>query len=77
MVQELKKFLKTRQKINLALVGINILIFVLMEITRMQDWFMGNGASYTPFILEGQYYRPVSYTHLVMAVLVIPAFLSL
>ena len=60
MVQELKKFLKTRQKINLALVGINILIFVLMEITRMQDWFMGNGASYTPFILEGQYYRLIT-----------------
>lgn len=60
MVKELKKFLKTRQKVNLVLVGINILIFVIMELTRKQEWFYTLGASYTPFILEGQYYRLVT-----------------
>ena len=42
------------------MIAVNILIFVIMELTRQQDWFYVEGASYTPFILDGQYYRLVT-----------------
>lgn len=57
MIKELKRFLKARQKVNLFFIAVNILVFVIMEFTKKQNWFYIEGASYTPFILEGQYYR--------------------
>ena len=57
MITELKDFLRSRQKINLSFIAVNILIFVIMELTQQQDWFYVEGACYTPFVLNGQYYR--------------------
>lgn len=57
MVRELKNFLKSRQKLNLCLIAVNILVFLVMEITKQQNFFYIEGACYTPFILDGQYYR--------------------
>lgn len=46
--------------VNLTLIGLNIIVFFLVEITgssedlsHMVKW----GAAYTPYILEGEYYR--------------------
>lgn len=45
---------------NLLIVGVNILIFVLTEIiddTENVTFMLKCGAAYTPWILEGQWYR--------------------
>lgn len=57
MIEELRDFLKSRKKLNLFFVAVNILIFFIMEFTKEQEWFYLEGACYTPYILEGEYYR--------------------
>lgn len=46
--------------VNLLMVGINILIFVIMEFlgdTEDVSYMLKYGAAYTPLILEGEWYR--------------------
>lgn len=57
MFEELKNFLKSRKKLNLFLIAVNILVFFIMEFTKQQNKFYLGGACYTPYILEGEYYR--------------------
>lgn len=63
-MNEIKSFLKSREKVNLLLVLINILIFVILEIkgnTEDAEFMLQNGASYAPYIVEeGKYYLLVT-----------------
>lgn len=61
MMVELKEFWRSREKINLILVLINILVFVVMEAlgnTEDTGFMLEHGASYVPLILgKEEYYR--------------------
>lgn len=61
MGRELIDFLRSRKKMNLLMVGINILIFIIMEVwgdTQDVLFMFEHGAMYTPAIQEyGEYYR--------------------
>ncbi len=63
MADELLAFLRTRKKANLIIVAVNILVFIIAaaseRITGTQT-LMRLGTAYTPYILEGQYYRLVT-----------------
>ena len=62
-MEEIRQFFRTRQKANLVMVAVNIVVFIILS-------FMGNtesgqflyrcGAAYTPAILEGEYFRLVT-----------------
>ncbi len=46
--------------VNLLFVGLNIVIFVILEIqgdTEDVQFMLNRGAAYTPYILDGEYYR--------------------
>ena len=60
MIQEAKDFLRTRQKVNLAMVIINIAVFLLAELrgdTGSVEYMLRIGAAYTPAIRQGEYWR--------------------
>ena len=60
MLEEAKAYLKTREKVNLAMAVINIIVFVVMEImgsTESSRFMLDHGAAYTPLILQGEYWR--------------------
>ena len=53
-------FLKNRRKVNLIMAGINIAVFIVLEIignTDSAQFMLGHGASYAPLVLEGEYWR--------------------
>lgn len=59
-VEEIKGFLKSREKANLIMVLANIVVYVVLTVmgNTTDGYFMlQHGASYTPYILEGEYYR--------------------
>ncbi len=59
-MNEFTEFIRSRRKVNLALVIINILVFAVLEIigdTTSPRFMIEYGASYTPMVLEGQYWR--------------------
>ena len=60
-MDELRDFLKSRGKITLTLVMVNILIFFVMDFTGNTEngaYMLEHGAAYGPLILEnGEYYR--------------------
>lgn len=54
------QFLKNRRRCNLTLVVLNILVFIVLEIlgnTESAQFMVGCGAAYTPYILDGQFWR--------------------
>ncbi len=54
------EFIKSRRKVTLILVLLNIAIFAVLEIlgdTTSADFMVRHGAMYTPYIQEGQYWR--------------------
>lgn len=61
MIQEAKDFLKSREKLNLGIVIINILVFAifcLLGSTRDNRFMIDHGAMFVPLIVEkGEYYR--------------------
>lgn len=59
-MQEFTDFLKSRQKVNLAIVIANILAFVVLTFlgnTEDARFMLEHGACFTPLIREGEYYR--------------------
>lgn len=60
-MDELRDFLRSRGKITLTLVVVNILIFFVMDFrgnTENGAYMLAHGAAYGPLILEnGEYYR--------------------
>ena len=57
---EFGEFLRARRKVNLALVFINIIVFMVLEIlgdTGNSRFMVEHGAVYTPLVLEGEYWR--------------------
>ena len=60
-MDELRDFLRSRGKITLTLVVVNILIFFVMDFrgnTENGAYLLAHGAAYGPLILEnGEYYR--------------------
>jgi rhomboid protease GluP len=60
-MQELKAFIRSRQKANLTIVGINIVVFLVLSMlgnTENALFMAEHGAAYTPYILNnGEYYR--------------------
>ena len=53
-------FLKQRKKVNLTMVVINIIVFIVMELmgnTKSSQFMLMHGASYTPYVLQGDYWR--------------------
>ena len=63
MLEDLKNFFKYRQKATLVLAIVNVAIFLVMsaladptDVRDLVDW----GACYTPYILDGDYYRLVT-----------------
>ena len=53
-------FLKQRKKVNLAMVVVNIIVFIVMELagsTKSSQFMLMHGASYTPYVLKGDYWR--------------------
>lgn len=61
MLQEAQDFLRSREKCNLMMVTVNIVVFVVMEImgsTTDTMFMLHHGAMYVPLVLEyGEYYR--------------------
>lgn len=61
MWKELTDFLKTRKKMNLLIVIVNIAVFLLMEMsgnTEDVGFMLRHGAMYGPAVLkDGEYYR--------------------
>lgn len=58
---ELKTFFKSRSKVNLLMVAVNIIVFLLLEVggnTQDAQYMAEKGAFYLPWVLEyGEYYR--------------------
>ena len=58
---EIKAFMKSRSKMNLLIIAINVLIFLIMELrgnTQDSLYILWHGGSYMPFIRDyGEYYR--------------------
>lgn len=63
MFQEMMTYLKSRRKANLAMIAVNVLVFLAMTLlgtpgssASMLKW----GACYTPLILGGEYWRLIT-----------------
>ncbi len=59
-MNEFTEFFKSRRKVNLAMVLINIVVFAVLEIigdTTNPQFMVDHGAVYTPLVQEGQYWR--------------------
>lgn len=60
MLQEMTQFLKTRQKANLIMAAVNVIVFIVLSIlgdTQSAAFMETHGAAWTPAILAGGYYR--------------------
>lgn len=59
-MEEVREFLRSRSTVNLLIVGINLLVFLVLEMlgdTENVEFMLQHGASYTPYIVEeGKYY---------------------
>ena len=59
-MNDFSAFIKSRRKVNMAMVAINIIVFIVLEImgdTHSAPFMLEHGASYAPMVLEGQYWR--------------------
>lgn len=62
-MQELKDFIRSRQRMNLIIVVINIIVFVVLSVlgdTGDSMFMLGHGADYAPLVATGEYYRLVT-----------------
>ena len=60
MLNEMTEFFRTRGRVTLFLAAANIIVFIVMSIlgsTENASFMLAHGACYTPYILEGEYYR--------------------
>lgn len=59
-MNELREFLKSRKRVNLLMVTVNLLVFlVFLFLGDTEDvyFMLEHGAGFTPAILQGEYYR--------------------
>lgn len=59
-MNELTAFLKTRKKANLAIVAINVLVFIVFSIignTEDAQFMLTQGACFAPLVKEGEVYQ--------------------
>ncbi len=59
-MSDFSAFLKSRRKTNLAIVIVNLAVYLILEIlgnTENSQFMVEHGAAYTPYILQGQYWR--------------------
>lgn len=59
-MEDIKKFITTGKKANLIMVAVNIVVFLLLSVigdTNDGIFMLQHGAGYTPYILNGEYYR--------------------
>lgn len=62
-MQEIIEFIRSRQPVNLIIVAINIIVFIVLSFLGNTEsaYFMANhGACFTPYVLEGEYYRLIT-----------------
>ena len=60
MLDEMLEFLRTRRKMNLLMVLINVVVYIALEIignTESAVFMLSHGAAYVPLIRNGEYYR--------------------
>ncbi len=60
MLQEAAVFLRGRKKVNLSMVGINIVVFLILSLlgdTENAGFMFDHGACYAPAVMEGEYWR--------------------
>lgn len=59
-MNDFSTFIKSRRKTNLAIVLINLIVYIILEIigdTESSQFMVSHGAAYTPYILNGAYWR--------------------
>lgn len=59
-MDELREALRGRGKVNLAMIAVNIAVYIVLEIlgdTEDAGFMAMHGACYPPFVLEGGYWR--------------------
>lgn len=62
-MDEVREFIRSRKKMNLLMVAINIVVFLVLSFmgnTEDGYFMLNHGACYTPLILEGEYYRLIT-----------------
>lgn len=62
-MQEITDFIRSRQRVNLIIVTINVVVFIVLSFlgnTESALFMAGHGACFTPYLLEGEYYRLVT-----------------
>ncbi len=62
-MQDFKEFIRSRQKANLVIVAINIVVFIVLTLlgnTRDARFMLAHGAQFAPFVAYGEYYRVVT-----------------
>ena len=59
-MREIADFFRTRKKLNLLMVVVNIAVFVVLSVlgdTQDGYFMLEHGAAFTPYILQGEFYR--------------------
>lgn len=59
-MQELKDFIRSRQKMNLIVVTVNIIVFIVLSMlgdTEDTMFMLNHGAEFAPLVWQGEYYR--------------------
>ncbi len=59
-MQEIKAFLRSRQPVNLAIVAVNMIVFLVLSFmgdTENAAFMAAHGASVTAYVEQGEYYR--------------------
>ena len=62
-MQEIRDFVQSRQKMNLIIVAVNIIVFVVLSVlgdTENTQFMLEHGADFAPLVREGEYYRLVT-----------------
>lgn len=62
-MQEIIDFIRSRQPVNLIIVAVNIIVFIVLSFlgdTESAYFMVNHGANFTPFTLDGEYYRLVT-----------------
>ncbi len=62
-MQEIRDFIASRQKMNLIIVMVNIVVFAVLSMlgdTENTQFMLEHGAEFAPLVREGEYYRLVT-----------------
>ncbi len=59
-MEEIRDFIRSRQKMNLLIVAANIAVFLVLSIlgdTEDTQFMLAHGAEFAPYVVQGEYYR--------------------